>query len=296
MKHSDALTGSIVALVTPMNADKSLDLKAFEKLVEWHKEEGTDGIVIAGTTGEAPTLDAAEVMKMLDIAIDVNAGKMKLILGNGGISTEKTVAYTKSFRDYAIDGFLTCTPYYVKPTQKGMFEHFKAVADSAHKPVCLYNVPGRTGVDLSNETIFRLAEHDNINAIKDATGNLQRAEELIGQNNSQLSMLSGDDETSHQFLKMGGSGVISVTANVVPRMMADRGRLILSGELAEADKIEELIKPFHTALFIEANPIPVKWALHQMKMIQNELRLPMTPLETQPTLIEKIMHQLTLVV
>lgn len=295
MLTTELLTGSIVALVTPMKADKSIDLDGFKQLVEWHKHEGTDGIVIAGTTGEAPALESSEVFQMVAAALEIAAGEMKVIVGNGGIATDKVIATTKSFKDYPIDGFLTCTPYYVKPTQAGMIDHFKAVADNAHRPICLYNVPGRTGVDLSNESVVTLAAHENINSLKDATGELARAKELITLTHGQLALLSGDDETSLEFLKLGGHGVISVTANIVPKLMAQRGKLVESGQVDAANEIEDKIKALHSLLFIEPNPIPVKWALNRMKKTQNELRLPMTPLAVQSNELDTVMRQLQLI-
>lgn len=288
------LSGSIVAIVTPMKRSGELDLDAFKSLISWHKEAGTNAVVVAGTTGESTALSAKEVISLVDIAIE-HSGSMKVIVGNGAACTAKTTEITQQLNGLAIDGFLTVTPYYVKPSQSGLIKHFEAVADAATHPIYLYNVPGRTAVSLDNNSVFELAKHSNILGIKDATGDLSVAKELIQHCKGQFSVLSGDDATSQEFMALGGDGVISVTANLVPEQMAKRCHLTLDNDIESAQHIERQIQELHTLLFCEANPIPVKWALAQMKKINPYIRLPLTTLETGQDALLTAMRRLSLV-
>ena len=289
------LSGSIVAIVTPMKESGELDLDAFKSLILWHKAAGTEAVVVAGTTGESTALSLEEVISLVDVAIEHSGDTMKVIVGNGAACTAKSKEITEKLNVLAIDGFLTVTPYYVKPSQSGLIKHFEAVADAATHPVYLYNVPGRTAVSLDNESVFELAKHDNILGIKDATGELSVAKELIQHCKGQFSVLSGDDATSHEFMALGGDGVISVTANLVPEQMAKRCQLTLNNDLGSALHIERQIEELHTLLFCEANPIPVKWALAQMKKVNPYIRLPLTTLETERDALLTAMRRLSLV-
>ncbi|WMS87444.1 4-hydroxy-tetrahydrodipicolinate synthase [Pleionea litopenaei] len=289
------LTGSIVAIVTPFTESGAVDFDAFRKLVGWHRQSGTDGIVVAGTTGESASLTVEEIESLVTAAAEEAQSSMAIIVGNGGIDTAKTVALTERLNALPLDGFLTVTPYYVKPSQQGMIAHYQAVAAAAKYPVYLYNVPGRTAVDLSNRSVAELAKHPNISGIKDATGDLERFKELLSLVDGQFSLLSGDDATAHDFIKMGGHGVISVTSNIVPELMAERCRAVNAGDTEHADKIETQIAPLHQDLFIEANPVPVKWALARMTKIGSTLRLPLTELTVSSQPLETSMRQLGLI-
>ncbi|NVK87819.1 MAG: 4-hydroxy-tetrahydrodipicolinate synthase [Gammaproteobacteria bacterium] len=288
------ISGSLVAIVTPFTATGEVDYSAYRSLVEWHVAAGTAGIVVAGTTGEASSLSFDEIQQLVELTREVAGKRLAILVGNGNIATAKTVALTEQMNRWPIDGFLTVTPYYVKPSQAGLIAHFTAIADVAAAPIYLYNVPGRTAVDLTNESVFTLAQHPNIVGIKDATGDLARGQELIERLGGQFCMLSGDDATAHDFMKLGGHGVISVTANIVPAAMAQRYQLAQDGNMSEADAVEAQIKPLHHDLFVEANPIPVKWALAQMGKIELAYRLPLTPL-TVTAELNQSMQRLNLV-
>lgn len=293
------LTGSLVAIVTPFKSDGAIDVASYKQLVQWHIDSGTDGIVVAGTTGESPALSESEIIQLLEASLEVSSGvrdnQFKVIVGNGAASTEKTLHLTRVLNEYPIDGFLTVCPYYVKPTQKGLIKHFTSVADIARHPVYLYNVPGRTVCDLSNESVKELSQHKSIAGIKDATADLSRVKELITLNEGQFSVLSGDDATSQTFMELGGHGVISVTANIVPELMAQRCHLTLEQKLDEARGIEKNIAALHELLFVEANPIPVKWALAEMRKIEHGLRLPLTSLESGQQALKQELQRLSLV-
>ncbi len=288
------LAGSIVAIVTPFHSNGEIDEDQFRSLINWHCQAGTNGIVVAGTTGESAAMSINEIKRLVEIALEEANARVPVIVGNGAIGTEKTIAITQSFNDLPIAGFLTVTPYYVKPSQSGLKKHFTAVADSAAHPIYLYNVPGRTGCDLLDETALELAQHPNIAGIKDATGDLSRAKELIAQKPSQFAVLSGDDATSQAFMELGGDGVISVTANVVPELMAKRCQLNLEGNYSSGREIDSKIAALHNDLFVEANPIPIKWCLAKMNKIENNLRLPLTPLEQGKQKLGDIIKQLSL--
>ncbi len=298
--NSAALKGSIVAIVTPFKEKEGLesgaiDLEAFRVLVQWHIKSGTSGIVIAGTTGESPSLSLEEIKSLIQVAreeVNQASANLFLIVGNGSIGTQKTIELTKQFDEMDIDAFLTVTPYYVKPTQEGLFQHFTQIANASKKPIILYNVPGRTGCDLLTATTAKLAEHENIIGIKDATGDLERLEQLKAAIKGDFSFLSGDDETSCDFVIKGGQGVISVTNNVVPKLMAEMVEQALLGNADKAKDIDQTIAGLHKHLFVEANPIPVKWALSQLGKINNILRLPLTPLALGQEKLQPLIDQL----
>ncbi len=272
------ITGSIVALVTPMQPDGAVDWEALKKLVEWHVAEGTNAIVAVGTTGESATLDVDEHLKVVETVIAVAAGRIPVIAGTGANSTSEAIELTEAARKLGASASLLVTPYYNKPTQEGLYQHHMKIAESVAIPQILYNVPGRTGVDMQNATVARLAGVPNIVAIKDATGNLERGRELIALVADKMAVYSGDDATAHELILMGGKGNISVTANVAPRIMAAICRAALAGNADEARRLNESVSLLHKDLFIESNPIPVKWALNQMGLIGPALRLPLTTL------------------
>jgi 4-hydroxy-tetrahydrodipicolinate synthase len=278
------LSGSLVAIVTPMLPGGALDLDALRALIDWHVAEGTAGIVIVGTTGESPTVDVEEHRLLIRTAVEHTAGRIAVIAGTGANATAEAIALTRYAKEVGADSCLSVVPYYNKPTQEGLYRHFAAIAESG-LPVILYNVPGRTVADLANETVLRLADVPGIVGIKDATADLARGSELIGALNEKgkrdFAIYSGDDITSLPLMLMGGHGSISVTANVAPRLMSQMCRAALVGEIATARSLNDRLLPLHRRLFVEPNPIPVKWALAQMGKIKNELRLPLVPLSSQ---------------
>lgn len=285
--------GSIVALVTPMNNQGDIDEIALRDLVEWHIESGSDGLVVMGTTGESSLVSLAEHVKAVEVVINQAAKRIPVIAGCGSVSTARTVELVEELNCLNPDGFLCVTPYYVKPTQQGLIKHFEVVADACRAPLILYNVPGRTCCDLDNESVIELARHSNIVAIKDATGDLNRAKSLIDSLGTQFCYLSGDDETAFSFVELGGNGVITVTGNVTPQLSSQWCHLLLkrdSEAAVEAKIIFERLEQLNKVLFIEANPIPVKWALAEMKKINSGIRLPLT--QPQPDSIVKIRQAL----
>jgi len=290
MQNTVNFSGSYVALITPMKADGKVDFDDLKKLVHWHIESGTHGLVILGTTAESATLDVQEQLNVLNTVIKENNGRLPIIVGNGSNSTADTIKKTQLFDELAIDGYLTVTPYYNKPTQKGMVAHFKAVAQSTAKPIILYNVPGRTGVDLSNESVIELMTVDNIVGIKDATGDLSRVE-VMKQADSQFRLFSGDDLTGCKYVSEGGDGVISVTANVEPKLMAQMLNHLQSDNVEEGNAIDGRLSRLHIDLFIEPNPVPAKWALKEKGLISSDMvRLPLLPLEpnSEPVIKEAL--------
>lgn len=278
------LTGSLVAIATPMHPGGALDLDALRSLIDWHVASGTAGIVVVGTTGESPTVDVEEHRLLIRTAVEHTAGRIAVIAGTGANATAEALALTRYAKEVGADSCLSVVPYYNKPTQEGLYRHFAAIAEIG-LPVILYNVPGRTVADLANETVLRLSDVPGIAGIKEATADLARGSELIRALNEHgkrdFVIYSGDDITALPLMLMGAHGVISVTANVAPRLMADMCRAALAGELATARSLNDRLLPLHRRLFIEANPIPVKWALAQMGKIRNELRLPLVPLSPQ---------------
>lgn len=272
------IQGSIVAIVTPMHADGSIDFPSLRKLIDWHVAEGTDGIVIVGTTGESPTVSVDEHCELIKVAVEHTAKRIPVIAGTGGNSTAEAIELTRFARTIGADASLQVVPYYNRPTQEGMFQHFKKIAEAVDLPVILYNVPGRTVADMNNQTILRLAQLPGIIGVKDATGNIGRATELLKQIPSSFSLFSGDDITAMALMLCGARGNISVTANVAPRAMHALCMAAMSGNVAEAITINNRMLPLHTKLFVEPNPLPVKWALMEMGLVSAGIRLPLVPL------------------
>lgn len=275
------IQGSMVALVTPMHADNSLDWASLHKLVDWHLEKGTHAIVAVGTTGESATLSVEEHLSVIKKVVDQVNGRIPVIAGTGANSTAEAVELTAAAKNAGVDACLLVTPYYNKPTQEGLFLHHQFVARAVAVPQILYNVPGRTGVDMKNETTLRLAAVPNIIGIKDATGDMVRGKALIEQAPSNFAVLSGDDATAVELILMGGKGDITVTANVVPDQIARMCELALAGKAEEARAINQRLMPLHDAMFVESNPIPVKWAVEQLGLIESGIRLPLTRLSEQ---------------
>jgi len=273
--------GSMVALVTPMEDDGRVDLEGLERLVEFHVQHGTDAIVAVGTTGESATLSTEEHCAVIRQVVEFARGRVPVIAGTGSNSTREAIDLTASAAEAGADACLLVAPYYIKPTQEGMYLHYKAVAEAVSIPQILYNVPGRTVCDILPETVARLAVIPNIVGIKEATGDLARAKRILELCGEKLDVYSGDDATAMEIILIGGKGDISVTANVAPRMMHDMCRAALDGDRAKAASINDVLMPLHKGLFVEANPIPVKWALHEMGLIGPGIRLPLTPLSAQ---------------
>ena len=273
------ITGSIVAIVTPMHEDGSLDLPRYRALIDWHVASGTAAIVAVGTTGESPTVDVEEHATLIRVAVEHAAGRVPVIAGTGGNSTREAIELTRRAAEVGAQASLQVVPYYNKPGQEGLYRHFRAVAESADLPVILYNVPGRTVADLSNDTIVRLAEVPGIVGLKDATGDMPRVSDLLSRVPASFALYSGNDDSALALMALGGHGVISVTANVAPREMAQLCAAALAGDLKSARAINNRLLPLHFKLFVEANPIPLKWAMQRMGRIEGGIRLPMTPLE-----------------
>jgi 4-hydroxy-tetrahydrodipicolinate synthase len=272
------LTGSMVAIVTPMHEDGSLDFDAFRKLIDWHIAEGTDGIVVVGTTGESPTVDFDEHHLLIKTAVEHARGRVPIIAGTGANSTREAIELSVYAKQAGADASLSVVPYYNKPTQEGLYRHFRAIAEAVEIPQIVYNVPGRTVADLQTETMVRLAQVPNIVGLKDATANIERGAELLRQLPAHVAVYSGDDATGIALMLLGGRGVISVTANVAPRLMHEMCAAALKPDPARAREINNRLMGLHRNLFVEANPIPVKWAVCKMKLINSGIRLPLTPL------------------
>lgn len=280
------LQGSLVAIATPMHEDGALDIIALKGLIDFHINQHTDGIVIVGTTGESPTVDFDEHCLLMQTAIDHVAGRIPVIAGTGANSTREAVALTQQAKKLGADACLLVTPYYNKPTQEGLYQHFRSVAEAVDIAQILYNVPGRTGCDLSNDTVLRLAQIPNIVGIKDATGNIERGTDLLLRAGDLIAggnfaVYSGDDASCLSLMLLGGQGVISVTANVAPRLMHDMCAAAMRGDALQARAINAKLFALHQKLFVEANPIPVKWVLKEMGLIGAGIRLPLVPLSSQ---------------
>jgi 4-hydroxy-tetrahydrodipicolinate synthase len=271
-----SLQGSLVAIVTPMREDGALDLDAFRRLIDWHIKEGTDGIVVVGTTGESPTVDWDEHRLLIKTAVEHAAKRVPIIAGTGANATSEAIELSAYAREAGAEYSLSVVPYYNKPTQEGLYRHFKAIAEAVDLPMIVYNVPGRTVADLQTETTLRLAQLPGIIGIKDATANIERGSELLRRKPRDFRVFSGDDATGLALMLHGGHGVISVTANVAPKLMHELCAAALAGEVAKAREINNRLLPLHHNLFLEANPIPVKWAVQQMGLIPGGIRLPMT--------------------
>ena len=269
-------TGSLVALVTPFDDHNRVDYAALERLIEFHVAGGSDGLVMAGTTGESATLEKSEHAELIMRAVEMVRGRLPVIAGTGSNSTRQTVDLSLLVGKSAIDGYLLVTPYYNKPVQEGIFRHFAAVADAVDKPVMLYNVPGRTVADTLPETVARLARHPRIFGIKEATGDMDRLRRIRELAGSDFRLYSGDDFTTREFIELGGHGVVTVTGNVAPGLVADMCRAQLAGDTAKAKELEGKLQPLNKAMFLESNPIPVKWALAEMGLMSRGIRLPLT--------------------
>ena len=281
------ITGSIVAIVTPMHEDGSLDLNSFRKLLDWHVQEGTDAVVVVGTTGESPTVNVEEHCELIKVAVEHIAGRIPVIAGTGGNSTAEAIELTEFAKKAGADMSLSVVPYYNRPTQEGMYRHFKAIAEAVELPILLYNVPGRTVADMSNDTILRLAQVPGIVGVKDATGNLDRASDLIARAPKDFGLYTGDDMTAVASIALGFHGDISVIANVAPRLMHEMCVAARNGDMAKAREIHFKLVGLHRDLFCEANPIPVKWAVHKLGLTPNGIRLPLTTLSeaSQPRVL-----------
>lgn len=275
------LKGSLVAIVTPMLPDGALDIPRLKSLVDFHIDQKTDGIVIVGTTGESPTVDFEEHCLLIQTTVEQAAGRIPVIAGTGANCTREAIELTQQAKEVGADACLLVAPYYNRPTQEGLYQHFKTVAEAVDIPQILYNVPGRTGCDLSNDTTLRLAGIPNIVGIKDATGGIERGTDLIRRAPEDFAIYSGDDASALALMLLGAHGVISVTANAAPRLMHEMCAAAFVGDLATAREINRKLFPLHQKLFVEANPIPVKWVVEQMGLIQSGIRLPLTPLASQ---------------
>ena len=279
------LKGSIAALVTPMDSDGEINWEGLEELIQWHIRSNTSGLVIVGTTGESATLDVAEHVQLIERAVDISEGKIKIIAGTGANSTKEAIYLTNSAKSAGADASLLVTPYYNKPTQEGLYQHYMMIADEVDLPQILYNVPSRTGCDLLNETVLRLVDHENIVGLKDATGDLARLKDIINKltpkQEGAFSLFSGDDPTATEFIINGGVGTISVTANIVPKIIAEICDYALSGEVEVAIELDKRLIKLNEILFAESNPIPTKWMLNRIGRISDGIRLPLTPLNTK---------------
>jgi len=272
------ITGSIVALVTPMRDDQSIDFDALRRLIDWHVAEGTQCIGVVGTTGESPTVTVDEHCEIIRVAVEHGRGRIPVMAGTGANSTAEAIELAESAKEHGATAQLSVVPYYNKPTQEGQYQHFRKIAESVELPMILYNVPGRTVADLANDTVLRLAQVPGIIGIKDATANIERGSDLMRRAPRNFALYSGDDATALALILLGGHGVISVTANVAPKLMHQMCAAALVGDVKKARELNLKLLPLHQRLFVESNPIPVKWALAQMGMIEHGLRLPLSPL------------------
>jgi len=289
------IKGSLVAIVSPMREDGSLDYDAYRRLIDWHIAEGTNGIVAVGTTGESPTVDHDEHCELIRVAVETVRGRVPVIAGTGGNSTSEAVELTAYAKGVGADATLQVVPYYNKPTQEGLYQHFRKVAETVDLPVILYNVPGRTVADLSTETTLRLTQVPGIVGLKDATGDLARASDLLKRAPKSFAVYSGNDDTALALMLLGGHGVISVTANIAPRLMSELCKAALAGDLSGARALNNRLLPLHLKLFVEPNPVPVKWALARMGRIGGGIRLPLVPLaEANRPVVEAALRELGL--
>ena len=273
--------GSLVALVTPFDGSNRVDYASLERLVDFHVEQGSSALVIAGTTGESPTLERSEHIELIGRAVEIAAGRIPIIAGTGSNSTSQSIELSLAVADPGISAYMAVVPYYNKPTQEGLFRHYTAIADAVDKPLLMYNVPGRTVADLLPETIGRLAEHGNIFGVKEATGDIDRLKRIQALVDEGFRLYSGDDFTLRPFIEQGGHGVVTVSGNVVPHQVARLCRLAAERRTAEAKALDDDLQPLNTMLFIESNPIPVKWAVSEMGFMEPHIRLPLTPFSEQ---------------
>jgi 4-hydroxy-tetrahydrodipicolinate synthase len=286
------ITGSLVAIVTPMLKDGGLDLPRWRKLIDWHVDEGTDGIVVVGTTGESPTVNFDEHKELIRIAVQHSHGRIPIIAGTGGNSTVEAIELTESAKKAGATASLSVVPYYNKPTQEGMYRHFRKIAEAVDLPMILYNVPTRTVADMQNDTVLRLSQVPGIIGIKDASANIERGTDLIRRMPRNFAIYSGEDVTSLALILLGGHGVISVTANVAPKLMHQMCAAALVGDVKRARDINLKLLMLHQRLFIETSPAPVKWAMAEMGLIENGLRLPLVPMsEKNRTAVREALHE-----
>lgn len=273
--------GSLVALVTPFDGNNRVDYTSLKRLIDFHVEQGSDGLVIAGTTGESATLTRSEHIELVGRAIEIAGGRLPIIAGTGSNSTSQTIELSLAVADPGIAAYLVVVPYYNKPTQEGLYQHFTAIADAVAKPVMMYNVPGRTVADMLPETVGRLAKHDNIFAIKEATGDIDRLKQIQALVADDFMLYSGDDFTVLPFIEQGGHGVVTVSGNVAPEQVSRLCELALAGKSEEAKELDATLQPLNKALFVESNPIPVKWAVSEMGLMAPHIRLPLTSYSAQ---------------
>lgn len=284
--------GCMVAIITPMDEHGNIDRKAFQNLIEWHIDSGTTAIVVAGTTGESPTIEADEHYELIGLAVKQSAGRVPIIAGVGTNSTKSTSKLAENAKRARADATLIVTPYYNKPPQNGLYEHYRYIAEKIDLPHILYNVPGRTSCDLLPQTVERLSKIKNIIGIKEATGNIDRTKEILQLCDTQFKIYSGDDLTAMELMLNGAHGVISVTANIAPNKMAQMTNAAINGKRADAEKLNQELELLHKNLFLEANPIPSKWALHKLGMVKKGIRLPLVPLDSKHhQAVEQAMHQ-----
>jgi 4-hydroxy-tetrahydrodipicolinate synthase len=269
--------GSLVALVTPFDGNNRVDYGSLKRLIDFHVEQGSNGIVIAGTSGESPTLKRSEHIELIGRSVEIAAGRIPIIAGTGSNSTFQSIELSKAVADPRVAAYMAVVPYYNKPTQEGIFLHYTAIADGIDKPLLMYNVPGRTVADMLPETVGRLAQHDNIFGLKEATGDIERLKQIQALVDDDFMLYSGDDFTLRPFIEQGGHGVVTVSGNVAPAQVAALCRLAREGKAEEARALDDSLQPLNKALFVESNPIPVKWAVGEMGLIEPHVRLPLTP-------------------
>ena len=269
--------GSLVALVTPFDGNNRVDFASLKRLIDFHVEQGSNGLVIAGTSGESPTLKRSEHIELIGRAVEIAGGRIPIVAGTGSNSTFQSIELSKAVADPRLAAYMAVVPYYNKPTQEGIFLHYWAIADGIDKPLLMYNVPGRTVADMLPETVGRLARHDNIFGLKEATGDLERLRQIQELVDEDFMLYSGDDFTLCPFIQQGGHGVVTVSGNVAPAQVARLCKLASAGKAEEARALDDSLQPLNKALFVESNPIPVKWAVSQMGLIEPNIRLPLTP-------------------
>ena len=269
--------GSLVALVTPFDGNNRVDYTGLKRLIDFHVEHGSDGLVIAGTTGESPTLERAEHVELIGRSVEIAAGRIAIVAGTGSNSTAQSIELSRAVAGTGVSAYMAVVPYYNKPTQEGLFRHYTAIADAIDKPLLMYNVPGRTVADMLPGTIARLAEHANIFGVKEATGDIGRLQEIQALVDDDFRLYSGDDFTLRPFIEQGGHGVVTVSGNVAPRQVAALCRLAADGRSDEARALDDSLQPLNEMLFVESNPIPVKWAVSEIGLIRPGIRLPLTP-------------------
>ena len=269
--------GSLIALVTPFDGNNRVDYSSLKRLIDFHVEQGSSGLVIAGTTGESPTLKRSEHIELIGRSVEIAAGRIPIIAGTGSNSTFQSIELSHAVSDQRLTAYMAVVPYYNKPTQEGIYQHYMAIADAIDKPLLMYNVPGRTVADMLPDTVGRLARHDNIFGLKEATGDIERLKQIQAVVNDDFALYSGDDFTLRPFIEQGGHGVVTVSGNVAPRQVARLCRLATEGKADEAKALDDSLQPLNKALFIESNPIPVKWAVSEMGLMEPHIRLPLTP-------------------